>query len=133
MATHPVFLPGKSYRQKGLGGYSPRGRKRIRHDLGTKPPPPQLALYYIINLKVAKGVALNCFHKGKKVLHEVICIKYLGCGNHFTMYMYIKTLWGFPSSPVVKNPSSNTGDTSLIPGQRTKIPHTAGELSLRTD
>ena len=27
MATHPVFLPGKSQGQKSLAGYSPWGRK----------------------------------------------------------------------------------------------------------
>ena len=32
----PVFLPGKSHGQRSLVGYSPRGCKRIRHDLATK-------------------------------------------------------------------------------------------------
>ena len=32
MATTPVFLPGKSHGQRGLEGYNPWGRKRIRHD-----------------------------------------------------------------------------------------------------
>ena len=32
---------------------------------------------------------------------------------------------------MVKNPSSNAGDAGLIPGQGTKIPHAAGQLSLR--
>ena len=36
----PVFLPGKSQGQRNLGGYSLWGRKRIRHDLVTKPPLP---------------------------------------------------------------------------------------------
>ena len=30
---------------------------------------------------------------------------------------------GFPGGPVVKNPPSNEGDLSSIPGQETKIPH----------
>ena len=34
----PVFLPEKSHRQRSLAGYSPWGRKRVRHDLATKPP-----------------------------------------------------------------------------------------------
>ena len=37
----------------------------------------------------------------------------------------------FPSCPVVKNPPSNAGDTGLIPGWGTKIPHASGQLSLR--
>ena len=36
----------------------------------------------------------------------------------------------FPGGPVVKNPPSNAGDTGSIPGQRTKIPHAAGQLRL---
>ena len=36
----------------------------------------------------------------------------------------------FPSGSVVKNPPSNAGDTGSIPGQATKIPHAAGQLSL---
>ena len=31
----PVFLPGKSYGQRSLAGYSPRGR-RVRHNLATE-------------------------------------------------------------------------------------------------
>ena len=33
----PVFLPGKSYGQKSLVGYSPWGRQRVEHDLAIKP------------------------------------------------------------------------------------------------
>ena len=29
----PVFLPGKSHEQRSLAGYSPRCRKKVRHDL----------------------------------------------------------------------------------------------------
>ena len=36
MANTPVFLPGKSYGQRSLTGYSPQSHKRIRHDLVTK-------------------------------------------------------------------------------------------------
>ena len=32
-------------------------------------------------------------------------------------------LEGFPGGPVIKNLPSNAGDTGLIPGQETKIPH----------
>ena len=35
----PVFLPGKSHGQRCLEGYSPWGRKRVRHDLATKQQP----------------------------------------------------------------------------------------------
>ena len=35
----------------------------------------------------------------------------------------------FPGGPVVKNLLSNAGETSLIPDQRTKIPHAMGQLS----
>ena len=32
----PVFLPGKSHRQRSLVGYSPWGCKRVGHNLATK-------------------------------------------------------------------------------------------------
>ena len=35
----------------------------------------------------------------------------------------------FPGGPVVKNPPYNAGDAGSIPGQGTKIPHAAGQLS----
>ena len=31
-----VFLSGESHGQRSLVGYSPQGRKRVRHDLATK-------------------------------------------------------------------------------------------------
>ena len=31
----PVFWPGKSHGQRSLVGYSPRGHKRVSHDLAT--------------------------------------------------------------------------------------------------
>ena len=40
--------------------------------------------------------------------------------------------WDFPGGPVVKNPPYKAGDTGLIPGQGTKMPHAAGQLSPRT-
>ena len=46
---------------------------------------------------------------------------------------WIKKMWyrDFPGGPVVKNPPCNAGDVGSIPGRRTKIPHAAGQLSLR--
>ena len=32
----PVYLPGKSHRQRSLEGYSPWGGTRVGHDLATK-------------------------------------------------------------------------------------------------
>ena len=41
------------------------------------------------------------------------------------------TRGNFPGGPVVKNLPCNAGDVGSIPGQGTKIPHAAGQLSLR--
>ena len=38
-------------------------------------------------------------------------------------------LGDFPGGPVVKNLPSSAGDTGLIPGQGTNIPHAVGQLS----
>ena len=37
--------------------------------------------------------------------------------------------WDFPGGPVVENMPSDSGDPGSIPGQVTKIPHAAGQLS----
>ena len=37
----------------------------------------------------------------------------------------------FPGGPVTKSLPSNVGNAGSIPGQGTKIPHAAGQLSLR--
>ena len=36
----PIFLPGKSYGQRSLEGYSPWGHKKVRHHLVTKEEKP---------------------------------------------------------------------------------------------
>ena len=36
MATHFSKLPGEARGQRSLVGYSPRGHKRVGHNLGTK-------------------------------------------------------------------------------------------------
>ena len=41
-------------------------------------------------------------------------------------------MWNFPGGLVVKNPPSNAGDMGSIPGQGTRIPHAAGQVSPRT-
>ena len=38
----------------------------------------------------------------------------------------------FPGGPVVKNLPYSAGDVDSIPGQGTKIPHVAGQISPRT-
>ena len=44
-------------------------------------------------------------------------------------YLEKYSLWDFPGGPVVKNLPYNAGDAGFIPGQGTKIPHVAGQLS----
>ena len=36
MATHSIFLPGKSHGQRSMEGYSPWGLQRVSHDLATQ-------------------------------------------------------------------------------------------------
>ena len=45
----PVFLPGKSHRQRILAGYNPWGHKRVGHDLATKQQ------YAYIKLQIVYG------------------------------------------------------------------------------
>ena len=41
-----------------------------------------------------------------------------------------KSTWDFPGGPLLKNLPYDAGDVGSIPGQGTKIPHAAGQLSL---
>ena len=50
-------------------------------------------------------------------------------GDHSSRHGQIQMNWDFPGGPVVKNLPSNAGDAGLTPGQGTKIPHAAGQLS----
>ena len=52
----PVFLPGKSNRQRSLAGYSPWGVERVRHDLATKPP------LQVIFMTQGSNLHLLCFN-----------------------------------------------------------------------
>ena len=48
----------------------------------------------------------------------------------FKVFIHVqKKDWDFPRGPVVKNPPSNAGDMSSIPGRGTKIPHATAQLS----
>ena len=55
------------------------------------------------------------------------------------LFLFITLKWtfknynkgDFPAGPVVENLLSNAGDSGSISGQGTKIPHAAGQLSLR--
>ena len=40
-----VLLPGKFHEQRRLVGYSPRGHKRVGHDLMTEPAHTQCIIY----------------------------------------------------------------------------------------
>ena len=85
MATHPVFLPGKSHGQRSLVGYSQRGC-RVRHDLVTE----QLQLH--AETGTSLGISLGVFF----VINfnwRLITLQY--CGrffpyidvNHLRVYM----------------------------------------------
>ena len=53
----PVFLPGKSHGQRGLGGPQSMGSRRVRHDLGTK----QSVCHGIYSFEVYTLLVLSIF------------------------------------------------------------------------
>ena len=67
------------------------------------------------------------------VSHEILfCVAFVFLENNNWQCLWcniskkalFKTeIWDWPDGPVVKNPPSNAGDTCLIPGWETKIPH----------
>ena len=66
--------------------------------------------------------------KKKKVLSNKVW-------QRFLIPEKVNKKWGqgnFPGDPMVKNPPCNVGDMNLIPGQETKIPRAAQQLSQHT-
>ena len=75
----PVFLPGKSHRQRILVGYSPRGCKRVRHNWATE---QQLNLHDSVipilqmRQQVLDEISLRSWHLAK-VTQPVHCLGWL--------------------------------------------------------
>ena len=60
--------------------------------------------------------------KMKKAVHKAVNV--MG-----TSHLQNGPSWDFPGGPLGKNPPPNAGYPGLIPGQGTKIPHTAGQCT----
>ena len=61
----PVVLPGRSHRQRSLAGYSPWGRKRVRHDWAarkttTQPVIQARVLDLILCINAFSSIFLSC-------------------------------------------------------------------------
>ena len=71
----PVFLPGKSQRQRNLVGYSPWGHKRDGHNLITKEWQEQWDSLFLFfpSLFSLKGASINdlCWNFHWKILFEM--------------------------------------------------------------
>ena len=52
----PVFMPGKSHRQRGLVGYSPWGCERVGHDLATE------HIYCLISMLLGFVISTFCIY-----------------------------------------------------------------------
>ena len=72
----------------------------------------------------SQSFLLKIFNPKKEVYNEHLHTLHLDSSR-------LHTHWDFPGGPVVKNPPSNAGYVGSIPGQGTKIPYAAGQLSPR--
>ena len=54
----PVFLSRESHGQRSLVGYSPRGCKRVRHDLVTKRQLLHGSVYFVCGVHALKDLNL---------------------------------------------------------------------------
>ena len=61
-----------------------------------------------------------------KLTKQTLGFPLLWCLKYIYLFQTV-SIRDFPGGPVVKNPPSNAGDTGLIPGQGTKIPHAKGQ------
>ena len=79
-----------------------------------------------------KGTTAIKIWRGCQIYFPTLGSKFLFSSNKFgDLWDQKATVRDFPGGPVVKNPPYNAGDAGSIPGQGTKIPHAAGQLSPR--
>ena len=122
MLLTPVFLPGISHGQRSLAGYSPCGH-RVRPDWVT-----DTFTFHCWLVKAKSQTECQRLQISIIFFHRSTTIP----THHTGMCNGIKKgyMRHFPDGPVVKNLPYNSGDASLIPGQRTKIPHASEQLNL---
>ena len=109
---------------------SPPLRNCIKLSFQWRSSPNLLALPYLkfsINTLYFKTTSSSVIRE-MQIKITMRCHYTLTILAKITIFYKVKC-WYFPGGPVVKSPPSNAGDTGLIPGQRTKIPHAAGQLS----
>ena len=85
----PVFVLGKSHRQKSLVGYSPWGCKRVERDLVTKQQQQQQCIYVDSNLPThhPSSLPLVCI-----VCFLSLCL-YFCFGNKFTCTVFLDSTY----------------------------------------
>ena len=67
----PVFLPGKSYGQMSLVGFSPWGHKRVRHNLVTKKNSMYIHIYVYAYMQITNYIFIYiCMHIYIYVIHQ---------------------------------------------------------------
>ena len=70
----PVFLPGKSCGQRSLAGYSPRGHKRVGHDLATRNNNLSHSIYESNNQFYVKGTVPGLWWLLRKSSYIVVML-----------------------------------------------------------
>ena len=79
MQTTPVFLPGKSYGQRSLVGYSPWGRKQL--DMRN---PPGSSVCGIFQARILEWVAIS-FSRGSSQPRDQTQVSFIA-GRFFTVW-----------------------------------------------
>ena len=82
MQTTPVFLPGKSYGQRSLVGYSPWGRKQL--DMRN---PPGSSVCGIFQARILEWVAIS-FSRGSSQPRDQTHISYGSCTGRQVLYQW---------------------------------------------
>ena len=88
-----VFLLGKSHRQRSLEGYSPRGHKRVGHDLATKQQ--RTLMWSFLSFLFPLGWCGECFTQvaGNHLLLVTIMSVFCRRGWHFKNRQTKCTSW----------------------------------------
>ena len=82
-------------------------------------------------MQTSKSVYDKCYRSFRNVRYPCISGNLKHTGMTLCIWNKQNTFRDFPGGPVIKNPPCNTGDVGSIPGQGTRIPRAAGQLSLQ--
>ena len=107
----PVFLFGKSHGQRNLVGGSPRGCKRVRHDLVTKRQLLHGSVYFVCGVHALKDLNLL---KNVDMLYGPLLLLLFSCWKGKVKLLSRVQLFATPWTVTYQSPQSMASHSSTL-------------------